>query len=195
MVSKSPDFNVPVSAAAQKKFHSMCRWAKPRDEIQAFVDENPGCENSVDAGNGNFPLHIATQNGHRDIVVHLLELGVDVNAQNGTGQTALHMAKAYDYFWCGKVLVGAGANVALKNNDGHAAQNGIEGDMVDGNFIPALTSAHSVAELEEALNGLLAQESVDKGALVMGGMQKKRSAKDIWAPEIDALFKRVCKEK
>jgi hypothetical protein len=194
MASKSPD-TTPVSAAVQKKFHSMCRWAKPREEIAAFVDENPGCENSVDEGNGNFPLHISVQNGHRDLAAQLIELGVDTNAQNGTGTTALHMAKAYDYFWCARILVAAGADPSLENNDGHAARTGIEGDMVEGDFVPALTSAHTTEELEEALNGLLAQESVDKGALVMGGMQKKRGSKEIWTTEIDTLFKRVCKEK
>ena len=192
-----PDMT-PVDAEVQKKFHSMCRWNKPREEIQAFVDANPGCQNSQDPGNGNYPLHIASQNGHRDLVKQLIEIGVNVNAQNGTGTTALHMAKAYDYFWSARLILASGADPTLKNNDGHAAQDGIEGDK-DGagptNFIPALTSAHSLEELNEALDGLLKQETVDKGELVMGGMQKKKSDKNLWTPEIDAKFKEVCKAK
>ena len=89
----APDMT-PVDAEVQKKFHSMCRWNKPAEEIQAFVDANPGCQNSQDPGNGNYPLHIAAQNGHRDLVKQLLEIGVNVNAQNGTGTTAYHMSKA-----------------------------------------------------------------------------------------------------
>ena len=194
MASKNPD-TTPVSEAVQKKFHSMCRWAKPREEIGAFVAENPGCENSVDAGNGNLPLHIAVQNGHRDLAMHLVELGVNTNAQNGTGTTALHMAKAYDYFWCARLLLAAGADPTLENNEGNEARAGIEGDKGDADFVPALTSAHSEAELMEALTGLLAQNSVDKSALVMGGMQKKRGSKEMWTAEVDAMFKKVCKAK
>ena len=43
--------------------------------------------------NGNRPLHIASQNGHYAIVKQLIDLGVDLNAQNNSGNTALHMAK------------------------------------------------------------------------------------------------------
>ena len=193
----TPDMT-PVDGEVQKKFHSMCRWNKPAEEIQAFVDANPGCQNSQDPGNGNFPLHIAAQNGHRDLVRQLIEIGVNINAQNGTGATALHMAKAYDYFWSARLILEGGADPELKNNDGHAAQDGIEGDKngaAPTNYIPALTSAHSIEELNEALEGLLAQENVDKGELVMGGMQKKRSDKALWTPEVDAKFKEVCKVK
>ena len=196
MAGKETDMT-PVDVDVQRKFHSMCRWNKPRDEVQAFVDAHPGCQNSQDSGNGNYPIHIATQNGHVDLVKHLIEMPVDVNLQNGTGTTALHMAKAYDYFWCARLLLNSGADPAIKNNDGHQAQHGIEGEQTSDyiDYVPALTSAHSVGELEEALNGLLNQETVDKSALVMGGMQKKRNDKTNWTPEIDALFKHVCKSK
>jgi hypothetical protein len=193
----APDMT-PVDAEVQKKFHSMCRWNKPAEEVQAFVDANPGCQNSQDPGNGNYPLHIASQNGHRDLVRQLIEIGVNVDAQNGTGTTALHMSKAYDYFWSARLILAGGADPLLKNNDGHTAQDGIEGDK-DGagptNYIPAMTSAHSIEELQEALDGLLGQETVDKGELVMGGMQKKKSDKALWTAEIDAKFKEVCKSK
>jgi hypothetical protein len=103
------------------------------------------------------------------------------------------MAKAYDYFWTGRVLVAAGANESLKNHDGHAACDGIDGDTGGVNFIAALTSAHTTVQLMEALDGILTQSDVDKSELVMGGMQKKRSAKALWTPEIDAKFKTLCK--
>ena len=185
----------PVDLEVQKKFHSMSRWNKPwAEEMAPFIAQNPGCQNSVDAVNGNLPLHIAAQNGHVDLVGNLLKIGVSMDAPNGTGTTALHMAKAYDYFWCARLIVAAGADLEIKNQDGFAAKDGIEGDKGSVDFIPALTSAHTIEELTEALDGLLTQGEVDKSALVMGGMQKKRSDKTIWTPEIDAKFKAVCKK-
>jgi len=103
------------------------------------------------------------------------------------------MAKAYDYFWCARLIVAAGADLEIKNQDGFAAKDGIEGDKGSVDFIPALTSAHTIEELTEALDGLLTQGEVDKSALVMGGMQKKKSDKAIWTTEIDKKFKLVCK--
>jgi len=184
----------PVDLEVQKKFHSMSRWNKPADEVAAFVSENPGCQNSVDAANGNYPLHIAAQNGHVELVGQLLKIGVLFDAPNGTGTTALHMAKAYDYFWCARLILAAGANPDLLNEAGFKAVDGIDGDKVGLDWIPALTSAHTADELDEALTGLMTQENVDKSALVMGGMQKKKSAKDIWTPEVQERFKEICKK-
>ena len=104
------------------------------------------------------------------------------------------MAKAYDYFWCARLIVAGGADCDIKNQDGFAAKDGIEGDKTELDYIPALTSAHTKEEIEEALEGLMNQEKIDKSALVMGGMQKKRSAKPLWTPEVDALFKTVCQK-
>ena len=184
----------PVDLEVQKKFHSMSRWNKPSEEIAAFVSENPGSQNSVDAANGNYPLHIAAQNGHVDLVRQLLSIGVLVDAPNGTGTTALHMAKAYDYFWCARFILAAGANPDVLNGEGNKACEGIDGDKVGLDWIPALTSAHTAAELDEALTGLMTQETIDKSGLVMGGMQKKKSAKDIWTPEVQERFKEICKK-
>jgi len=83
----------PVDLEVQKKFHSMSRWNKPwAEEMAPFIAQNPGCQNSVDAVNGNLPLHIAAQNGHVDLVGNLLKIGVSMDAPNGTGTTALHVS-------------------------------------------------------------------------------------------------------
>ena len=50
------------------------------------------------------------------------------NAQNGTGTTALHMAKAYCYDDIAQMLIAGGADGQIKNNEGNAAINGIDGD-------------------------------------------------------------------
>jgi hypothetical protein len=63
-----------------------------------------------DAKTGNFPIHIAAQNGHRHIVKMLIDAGANVNAQNNNGLTALHMSVEYDYYFTSKVLLEAGAD-------------------------------------------------------------------------------------
>ena len=104
------------------------------------------------------------------------------------------MAQAYDFFWCARLLVAAGADGTLKNQNGCAASDGVEGNKRTLDYIPALTSAHSKEEIEEAMQGLLAQTIIDKSALVMGGMQKKRSHPTLWTGSIDATFKEICKK-
>ena len=98
-------FTATVTDRSRNKFHSMVRWKKSVATIQEYVDTYPGIQDSKDPVNGNRPLHIASQNGHYAIVKQLIDLGVDLNAQNNSGNTALHMARAYDYFWVSRYLV------------------------------------------------------------------------------------------
>merc|ERR1712183_255181 len=95
----------------QKKFHSMCRWNKSVADLDAFINEHRGVESSVDGANGNQPIHIAAQNGHINVVKALIKQKVNLDAKNKAGNTALHMSRAYDYYWCGKLLIEAGARL------------------------------------------------------------------------------------
>ena len=175
--------------------HSLIRWNKYPEKITAFLATNPDTINMCCPRNGNSAIHIASQNGHIDLVKQLIAGGASLDTKNGKGNTPLHMAKAYDYFWTARVLVEAGATESLQNDDGHPASGGIDGDTGGINWIAALTSAHTLAELTEALDGLLSQvDEIDKSALVMGGMQKKKSDKAIWTSEIDRKFKLICKQ-
>ena len=70
--------------------------------------------------------------------------------------------------------------------------------MIGVNWIAALTSAHSDNELKDALTGIeqdisMDRAKIDKVDLVMGGMGKKRSDKELWTTEIDQRFKDLCK--
>ena len=152
-----------------------------------------GIVNSVDSKNGNYPLHIAAQNGHKDVVELLVKNGGKVNAQNGTGTTPLHMALEYDYWFISKFLMENGADGSIKNEDGNTAESGIGGERTINDYVAALTSAHNLEELEFALEKLAAQKepAIDKAALVQGGMAKKRSSKDIWSKDIQGKFMKL----
>ena len=42
------------------------------------------------------PLHLAARAARPEVVEELLEFGADVNAEESSGQTALHIAAVYD---------------------------------------------------------------------------------------------------
>jgi len=181
-----------ASKTRVEEFHSMIRWSKPVADVEAFAKANPSVLKDADAGNGNHAIHIAAQNDHRPLVELLLKLKVDVNSQNGTGQTALHMSQAYDYYWTAKILTASGANPGIENNDGHKACAGIEGDKDDKNYVAALSSAADGVELAAAL--VLLQNapagSIEKGSLVMEGMKarKRLKAMGAWTAEFNTKY-------
>ena len=133
-----------------QKFHSKIRWNKPLSELEEGLG-NESLVNSKDAKNGNFPIHIAAQNGHRTLVETLVKKGAKVNAQNGTDTTALHMALEYDYWFIAKFLLDNGADGSLKNQDGNTAESGIGGEKSIDDFVPALITAETAEEVDFAL--------------------------------------------
>jgi ankyrin repeat protein len=154
---------------------------------------NPELLNSVDAKNGNYPLHIAAQNGHRTLCALMVSKGAKVNAQNGTGTTPLHMALEYDYWFIAKHLMENGADTSIENQDGNKAGAGIGGEKSIDDFVPALITADTADEVNFALDKIKEQSGVDKAALVQAGMAKKRSAKDIWSGDIQTKFMEIVK--
>ena len=78
--------------------------------------------NQIDGDQGT-PLHYAVSSGFETVVQLLLENGADVNLQNKSGKTALHLIK----WWSDEsnqileLLLQAGANANAKNNDGQTA--------------------------------------------------------------------------
>ena len=117
----------------------------------------------------------------------------DLNAQNGTGQTALHMAREYDYFWIARKLIESGASIDIKNNAGFDANCGIEGDAKADDWVAALSSAHNKEELAEALSGLEGSSDLDKAKVAMVGMQVKKrlKASEVWTDDFDFQFKTI----
>lgn len=74
---------------------------------------------------GNTPLMLATQNNQKRICRFLLDLPVDMNAQNHMGNTALHFACTYRYEGVVAELVGRGADSTLCNNYGKTCRQGL----------------------------------------------------------------------
>ncbi|GMH89370.1 hypothetical protein TrVE_jg8064 [Triparma verrucosa] len=182
-----------------KSVHSCIRWAKPIDEVSTII-LSPAHANCVDTGNGNYPIHIAAQNGHAELVKWLVTNGAKVNVQNGTGQTPLHMAISYDYGEVSDHLLASGANVEICNWDGNPAKFGIDGDKDPSDPIYLLDSCKTT---EQALLALAAMEercktdagSLDKSKVAMTGMQVKKGnkslEKEMWTPECQAKFGEV----
>jgi ankyrin repeat protein len=92
-------------------------WPDPSDRI-AFV-------NTADEHTGNTALHMASANGHTEVVRLLLEAGADPAAQNEAGNTPLHWASMNQQVQCVEVLLGAlrqrGASAFVLNKSGRSA--------------------------------------------------------------------------
>ena len=68
---------------------------------------------------GNSALMLASANGHKDVVVALLEWIPDsVNIQNKSGSTALHWAALNGHLEICSLLLEKGADCNIKNNFG-----------------------------------------------------------------------------
>ena len=71
----------------------------------------------------------------------------------------------------------------------------VDGDKKEGDFVPAMISAHNAEELNEAMKGLQTQDisTIDKANFIQAGMQKKKTAKDIWTGEVQGIFTDIVK--
>ena len=103
------------------------------------------------------------------------------------------MSRAYDYFWTSQLLLQHGADPAILNNAGFAANTGLEGDVDPQNPIPALVSAHNINEAIQALEMLEQVEAggLGKDSLVIAGLTKKKQC-DFWTDDIHTRFQAIC---
>jgi len=173
------------------KIHSAVRWNKPPAEIEAATKAAgltmAQAVRSEDPQNGNRLLHIASQNGHVDLVKLIVQNGANVNSPNLKGQTALHMSVAYDLYSISKFLMEKGADPKLKNNDGHEALLGIDGNKTgpeawDAPLTILKDASDDKEELEIAFKALEGAASgiIDKASLVQTGLQKKKECPKNW---------------
>ncbi|KAF4718712.1 hypothetical protein FOZ62_009618 [Perkinsus olseni] len=61
---------------------------------------------------------IACQNNNRRIAKYLLGCGVNIDAKNVKGNTALHVCYQFNHISLAEFLIANGADESVKNNDG-----------------------------------------------------------------------------
>ena len=94
----------------------------------------------------------------------------------------------------------AGARSDINNEEGNASGAGIDGDKAAwaADFVSAVCDpAATKSEILQALGWLrdaaAGGAEVDKAALAMGGMRKKKNHPEVWDGEVQAEFKSVLK--
>ncbi|KAK3289004.1 hypothetical protein CYMTET_3541 [Cymbomonas tetramitiformis] len=183
----------PAIEATQAKLHSALRWQKV-DEVKDIIAANNATVNEPDPANGNCGLHIASQNGHLELVKILVGAGANVNAQNGGGQSALHMTISYDLDDVTAFLKSNGADDSVVNGEGYPAKFGLNGEK-DPNSgaakVRALKAATTEQELLDSLTGLKGVTDVEKAFIIRNALEKKKEAKEAWTPAVQATFSEV----
>ena len=58
----------------------------------------------------------AAMNGHAHVVSYFLNLGVGMDQADTSGNTTLHYAVGYGWYYCTKILLDAGADPAVVND-------------------------------------------------------------------------------
>merc|ERR1712166_20116 len=177
------------------KLHSKTRWGD-----QQAVAELLSIDDSVnfqDPTTGNFPIHIAAQNGHGEVAQMLISAQADVNSTNSNGLSALHMAVEYDYFFTCQLLVKTGADPELTSNDGHKACTGIEGGKSVDDPLAAFTDARDAEQLEHAMKLMESHpEACDKMGFVQKFMARKKEIHEpaLFTDEVKAKISNLIKK-
>lgn len=83
--------------------------------FKTCIDE---CENIEDT---EYYMLMASEKGHKNIVEFLLKRGVNIDAQDRQGETALMCASRYERKDIVKLLLDKGANIEARNNAGWTA--------------------------------------------------------------------------
>lgn len=172
-----------------KPIHSAVRWNKPVSEVEQLLDSLEAV-NCADETNGNRPIHIASQNGHNDLVKLLIKKKADLASKNLKGNTALHMAVGYDYYETAQLLMKAGADPEVVNEAGIAAKFGLEGDKAIG--IAALVAAASHNDVVVAFN--LCEEVIEKlnkVNFIQAGLKAKKGLGEQWTSDLQDKFKEI----
>ncbi|XP_033895544.3 caskin-2-like isoform X1 [Acipenser ruthenus] len=112
-------------------------------------------KDSSDSGS-NTPLHLASRNGHKDIIRLLLKAGIDINRTTKSG-TALHEAALYGKTEVVRLLLDAGIDVNIRNT---YSQTSLD-------IVNQFTTSHASKEIKQ----LLREAS---------GLLQVRALKDYW---------------
>ncbi|MCH7918191.1 MAG: ankyrin repeat domain-containing protein [Planctomycetes bacterium] len=98
------------------------------EELNRAVDSNDlkkvkdllAADADVNAVNvlGMAPLHIATQNGYREMMERLLSHGAEVNVRNRNNETPLHIAARKNDAHSAELLLAKGAEIGVRDGNG-----------------------------------------------------------------------------
>ncbi|MBN3272224.1 CSKI2 protein, partial [Polyodon spathula] len=99
-------------------------------------------KDSSDSGS-NTPLHLASRNGHKDIIRLLLKAGIDINRTTKSG-TALHEAALYGKTEVVRLLLDAGIDVNIRNT---YSQTSLD-------IVNQFTTSHASKEIKQLLRGV-----------------------------------------
>lgn len=69
------------------------------------------------SGDGHTPLHLAAQQGHKEVVQLLAALGAKLDERDRTGYEPTHEAALYGHVNCLMILVAMGASINSKTDD------------------------------------------------------------------------------
>ncbi len=116
--------------------YNVCKTAMSTNDMQTLQQWLPS-SNCYNCDFGTWPpqkqlLHWGAQSGSVAAMQYLLSLGVDINAQDARGQTALHHAAYYGQAQAVQTLLAAGANPTVTNKAGETPYAaGIVGGKLD----------------------------------------------------------------
>lgn len=90
------------------------------DEMRALLDSYPENDflNAKDFVEGDAALHLASRNGHLEVVEFLLSMGAEVNLQNNFSCTPLSLAVSHGHLEIVKLLIRHGSDVNERDNLG-----------------------------------------------------------------------------
>lgn len=174
-----------------KEVHSMARWNKDYEKLRRSIAANDQVVMLRDPKTLNTPLHISAQNGHEEVTEILIAGKADLNAKNGKGQTALHMAMSYDYYPVVKMLINADCDENIMNDDGFRAITGLTGDKTVGmvSFAAAQSQEDIHAAFDRIENDL---ERTDKVGFIKNYLKvKKDLGHSIWGDAEQKRFQGI----
>ncbi|XP_041466973.1 uncharacterized protein LOC121417356 isoform X2 [Lytechinus variegatus] len=90
------------------------------DELAIRLMAIPSLANSCD-GRSVAPIHVASKSGSVDVVVALLDHGVDVNTRGYAGSTPLHLSAQAGQTQVANTLLNHGADITIVDDSGNTA--------------------------------------------------------------------------
>lgn len=86
---------------------------------QLKPNEKPSNDAYANIITGNYPLHMAAENGHTEMITFLFHMEANLENKNKIGSTALHTAVSHQHLESVRELIKLGAKVSALNNMGN----------------------------------------------------------------------------